>query len=147
MARVSADLLRLAADMLDAYADELTNNYCCNDWSPPNWMSVEDVARLQRIAWEGNGRQADESPDAPVRADFVAALAVARYLRLDLLADLADAEARAERSEAAIAEALMVTAGMHDQPRATIALALAEARTALRTALTATRRGKDGDHG
>lgn len=44
----------------------------------------------------------------------------------------------------AIAEALAITAGMHDQPRATISLALATARTVLHGALAAVRQEKEG---
>lgn len=72
-------LLRLAADMLDQYAETLSRNGC-NDWKPPTYLTRSDLEKLALLGWEANGKPEEENPADLVNQDYVAAFALAHMI-------------------------------------------------------------------
>lgn len=72
-------LLRLAADMLDQYAETLSRNGC-NDWKPPTYLTESDLEELALLGWEANGKPKEEDPKGRVNQDFVVAFALAHMI-------------------------------------------------------------------
>lgn len=76
---MNPSLLRLAADMLDQYAETLSRNGC-NDWKPPTYLTGSDLEELALLGWEANGKPKEEDPKGRVHQDFVVAFALAHMI-------------------------------------------------------------------